>query len=101
MTLVGFSVTSVKFHYKLLSAYFLLIIILLKQAGRAQVGKIKLFINFLHNRTSICTTENRKTNQGKQPAIDCSRKPMYELSIRAIEYMQSISLIKSMVWYWI
>ena len=36
--------------------YFLLLI--LKPAAQAQVGKIELFINFFRNPTSTCATEN-------------------------------------------
>ena len=44
----------------------LLLLLLLKPAAQAQVGKTKLFINCFRNPTSTCTTENwKKTIQGR------------------------------------
>ena len=52
------------------------LLLLLKTAAQAQVGKIKVFINCFRNPTSSLVTENwRKHNSGKQPTVDCSLEP--------------------------
>ena len=60
----------------------LLLLLLLKPAAQAQAGKTKLLINCLSNPTSTYTTDNRKTNSGTQPTIDCFLKPIKRSGVK-------------------
>ena len=59
------------------------IIINIKPAAQAQVGRRKLFINCILNPTSTYATENsRKHHSGKQPTVDCTLKPIQRSGVK-------------------
>ena len=60
-----------------------LLLLLLKPAAEAQVGKTRQFLNCFLNPTSTWATENwRKHNSGKQPSVDCTPKPIQRSGVK-------------------
>ena len=55
----------------------LLLLLLLKPAALAKMGKTKLFINCFCNHAGTCAMENRRKHySGKQPMVDCTPQPV-------------------------
>ena len=63
--------------------FYLLLLLLVKPAAQAKVGKTKLFINCFRNPTSTCATENwTKHHSGKHRTVDCTLESIQRSSVK-------------------